>query len=265
VRLHPAEQQAKEDMVRTVSEVSTLAGVTVRTLHHYDEVGLVVPSGRTEAGYRLYAPGDLQRLQLVLFYRELGFSLAEIGRLLDHPDFDRGEALRTQRALLVAQTQRLEHMITAVDQAIAAHEEGDEMTDETLFEVFGEQQRELQAEAEQRWGDTDAYRESRRRTRRYTRQDWEELKAESEAIMLRIAEVYRSGAAANSEAAMDAVEVHRLQITERFYDCSHEMQMQLGEGYMQDPRFTATYEAIEPGLTVWVRDAIRANADRATA
>jgi MerR family transcriptional regulator, thiopeptide resistance regulator len=83
--------------------------------------------------------------------------------------------------------------------------------------------------------------------------------------MLRIAEVYRSGAAANSEAAMDAVEAHRLQITERFYDCSHEMQMQLGEGYMQDPRFTATYEAIEPGLTVWVRDAIRANADRATA
>lgn len=249
--------------MRTVSEVAALAGVTVRTLHHYDEVGVVVPSGRTEAGYRLYAPGDLERLQVVLFYRELGFGLAEIKQLLDRPDFDRGEALRTQRELLVAQTQRLEHMIAAVERAIAAHEEGETMTDETMFEVFGEQQRELQVEAERRWGDTDAYRESRRRIVGYTRQDYEELKAESEAIMRRIAEVYRSGATADSDAAMDAVEAHRLQITERFYDCSHEMQVQLGESYVQDPRFTATYEAIEPGLTVWVRDAIRANAERA--
>ena len=251
--------------MRTAGEVATFAGVTIRTLHHYDEVGLVVPSARTGAGYRLYAPSDLERLQLVLFYRELGFGLAEIGRLLDHPDFDRGEALRTQRDLLTAQTQRLEHMIRAVDQAIAAHEKGEKMTDETMFEVFGEEQRVLQTEAEQRWGDTDAFRESRQRTRRYTRQDWEELKAESEAIMRRIAEVYRSRATPNSGVAMDAVEVHRRQITDRFFECSHEMQVQLGESYVQDPRFTATYEAIEPGLTLWVRDAIQANADRATA
>jgi len=253
-----------EGKMRTVSEVAALAGVTVRTLHHYDEVGLVVPLGRTEAGYRLYAPDDLERLQLVLFYRELGFALHDVKELLDRPEFDRGEALRTQRDLLVSQSQRLNRMIKAVDQAIAAHANGETMLDEEMFEVFGEHQRELQAETEHRWGDTDAYRESRRRTRRYSRQDWEELKAESEAIMVRIAEVYRSGAPADSVAAMDAVEAHRRQITERFYDCSHEMQVQLGEGYVQDPRFTATYEAIEPGLTVWVRDAIRANAERAT-
>lgn len=114
-------------------------------------------------------------------------------------------------------------------------------------------------------GGHDAYRESRRRIAGYSRQDFEELKAESEAILLHIAEVYRSGAPAVSDAAMAAVEAHRLQITERFYDCSHDMQVHLGEGYVQDPRFTATYEAIEPGLTVWVRDAIRANAERATA
>ncbi len=256
-------QPLVEDVMRTVSEVAALAGVSIRTLHHYDEIGLVVPSGRTEAGYRLYAPGDLERLQVVLFYRELGFALRDIRQLLDHPGFDRGEALRTQRELLVSQAQRLEHMITAVDQAIAAHEQGETMTDEAMFEVFGEQHRELQAEAEQQWGDTDAYRESRRRTGDYTRQDWEELKAESEAIMQRIAQVYREGQAADSVAAMDAVEAHRLQICSRFYDCSHEMQVQLGEGYVQDPRFTATYEALEPGLTVWVRDAIRANATRA--
>jgi MerR family transcriptional regulator, thiopeptide resistance regulator len=249
--------------MRTVSEVAALAGVTVRTLHHYDEVGLVVPSGRTEAGYRLYAPADLERLQLVLFYRELGFALHDIEQLLDRPELDRGEALRAQRDLLVTRVQRLNHMVAAVDQAIAAYERGETMTDEAMFEVFGAQQRELQAEAEQRWGDTEAYRVSHQRTREYSREDWEELKAESEAIMVRIADVYRSGAPADGVAAMDAVEAHRLQITERFYDCSHEMQVQLGESYVQDPRFAATYEAIEPGLTVWVRDAIRANAERA--
>jgi MerR family transcriptional regulator, thiopeptide resistance regulator len=248
---------------RTVSEVAALAGVTVRTLHHYDEVGLVVPSGRSDAGYRLYAASDLERLQLVLFYRELGFGLGEIRDLLDGSDVDRGEVLRAQRELLTRQAHRLDRILAAVDEAIAAHEKGETMSDDVMFEVFGEQQRELQAEAEQRWGETDAYRESRRRTARYTRQDWEELKAESEAIMLRIAEVYRSGAPADSGAAMDAVEAHRIQITERFYDCSHEMQVQLGEGYVQDPRFAATYESIEPGLAVWVRDAIRANAERA--
>lgn len=249
--------------MRTVKEVAALAGVTVRTLHHYDEVGLVVPSERTAAGYRLYSTRDLERLQLVLFYRELGFGLAEIGDLLDGAGFDRGQALRTQRDLLTAQARRLDRMIAAVDAAIAGHEEGETMSDETMFAVFGEQQRELQAEAERRWGETDAYRQSRRRTADYTAQDWVELKAESEAIMSRIAEVFRSGAPADGDAAMDAVEAHRVQISERFYECSHQMQVQLGESYVQDPRFTATYEGIELGLAVWVRDAIRANAERA--
>lgn len=125
------------------------------------------------------------------------------------------------------------------------------MSDEALFEVLGEKQRDLQREAEKRWGDTDTWAQSRRRTARYTRQDWEDLTAESELIVAHIAEAYRSGAAPDSEAAMDAVEAHRRQITERFYDCSHEMHVHLGEMYVHDPRFTATYEEIEPGLTVW--------------
>jgi MerR family transcriptional regulator, thiopeptide resistance regulator len=248
--------------MRTVSEVAALAGVTVRTLHHYDEIGLVRPSDRTAAGYRLYADRDLERLQVVLFYRELGFGLAEIMRMLDRSDLDRGRVLREQRDLLTAQADRLERMVAAVDRAIAAYEEGMTMSDASMFEAFGEAQREHQQEAERRWGDTPAYRESRRRTATYSRQDWEEFKAESEAIMLRIAAAYRSGAAPDSDPAMDAVEAHRVQIGERFYECSREQQVQLGEMYVEDPRFTATYEAVEPGLTVWVRDAIRANAAR---
>ena len=251
--------------MRTVGEVARLANVTVRTLHHYDEIGLVQPSGRTDAGYRLYADGDLERLQTVLFYRELGFGLDEIGALVRRQDFDRGTALREQRKLLEAEAGRLERMLRAVDDAIAAHEQGVRMSDDAMFEVFGQRQRELHEEAEERWGDTDAWQQSRRRTAHYTKQDWEEVKAESQRITERIAEVYTSGAAADSEAAMDAVEAHRQQISERFYDCSREMQVNLGEMYVADPRFTATYEAIAPGLTEWVRDAIYANALRADA
>ncbi len=251
--------------MRTVSEVAALANVTVRTLHHYDEIGLVVPSGRTDAGYRLYAAKDLERLQLVMFYRELGFELSKIKALLDSTAFDRKAALRAQHEMLQQQAGRVRRMIAAIDQALAADEKGETMSDEELFEVFGEQQRELQAEAELRWGETDAYKESRRRLASYTKQDWQELKDESEAIMLRIAEVYRSGAASDSDEAMDAVEAHRLQMCRRFYEISHQMQVQLGEGYVTDPRFAATYEALAEGLAVWVRDAIRANAARPAA
>lgn len=251
--------------MRTVGEVARLASITVRTLHHYDEIGLVRATGRTDAGYRLYGDADLERLQTALFYRELGFRLDEIRAVMDAPDFDRERALHQQRELLTAESDRLQRMIRAVDAAIDAHERGTTMSEEAMFEVFGEQQRAYREEAEQRWGDTDAYRQSRRRTADYTTQDWEDLKEESERIMQRIAAVYRDGAAPDSAPAMDAVEAHRQQISERFYDCSHEMQVHLGEMYVQDPRFTATYEALAVGLAVWVRDAIRANAERSAA
>lgn len=250
--------------MRTVGEVSKLANVTVRTLHHYDAIGLVRPSGRTEAGYRLYDDGDLERLQTVLFYRELGFPLDEIRTVMSEADFDRAQALREQRELLQLEASRIERMIRALDDVIEAHARGDTMSDDAMFEVFGPEQRECQREAEQRWGDTDAYKQSRRRTAHYTEDDWAEVKAESRRILERIAEVYRSGAAPDSAAAMEAVEAHRQQIHDRFYDLPHEMQVVLAEMYVQDPRFTATYEAMATGLTTWVRDAIHANAGRAT-
>ncbi len=249
--------------MRTVGEVAELANVTVRTLHHYDDVGLVRPSARTDAGYRLYDGDDLERLQTVLFYRELGFALEDIRAVLDDPDYDRGRALREQRELLAVEADRLERMIHAIDDAVRAHEEGTTMSDEAMFEVFGAEQRELQREAGRRWGDTDAWAQSRRRATGRTRGDWEEIRAEGRRIIEQIATVYRDGAAPDSEAAMDAVEAHRQQITDRFYDCSHRMQVRLGEMYVADERFRATYEQLADGLAAWVRDAIRANAERA--
>ncbi len=247
----------------TVGAVAELTNVTIRTLHHYDEIGLVRPRHRTDAGYRLYDDRDLERLQTVLFYRELGFALEDISTLMSDPDFDRGRALREQRKHLEGESHRLERMIQAIDDAIDAHERGIPMDNETMFEVFGEEQRAYQREAEERWGDSGAWAQSRRRTADYTDQDWLELKAESEAIMTEIVEVFRSGEPADSTAAMDAVDAHRQQISRRFYDCSHEMQVGLGEMYVADPRFAATYEGLAVGLAAWARDAIVANARRA--
>lgn len=247
----------------TVGAVAELTNVTIRTLHHYDDIGLVRPTHRTDAGYRLYDDRDLERLQTVLFYRELGFSLDDIAALMRDPAFDRGDALREQRKLLEAEAHRYQRMIEAIDAAIDAHERGIPMENETMFEVFGEQQRAYQREAEERWGDTDAWAQSRRRTADYTEQDWLEVKAEQEALTLHLVEVFRSGADPDTPEAMDAVDAHRQQISRRFYDCSHEMQVHLGDMYVADPRFTATYEGLAEGLTVWVRDAIRANARHA--
>lgn len=247
----------------TVGAVAELTNVTIRTLHHYDQIGLVRPRHRTEAGYRLYDERDLERLQTVLFYRELGFALEDISTLMSEPDFDRGAALREQRKLVENESHRFERMLQAIDDAIDAHERGIPMENETMFEVFGDEQRAYQREAEERWGETDAWAQSRRRTADYTEQDWQELKVESEAIMTHIVEVFGAGEPADSPAAMDAVDAHRQQISRRFYDCSHQMHVGLGEMYVADPRFAATYEGLAVGLAAWVRDAIVANARRA--
>jgi MerR family transcriptional regulator, thiopeptide resistance regulator len=138
--------------MRTVSEVSELAGVTVRTLHHYDEIGLLRPSGRSDAGYRLYAHVDLERLQEILVWRQLGFSLQEIEELLDEPGHDRVAALRGQRALVERQLERLGATAVALDAALTAAELGIEQQETRMFKDFDPAQ--YEDEARERWGET---------------------------------------------------------------------------------------------------------------
>ena len=251
--------------MRTIGEVARLAGVTVRTLHHYDAIGVVRPSGRTDGGYRLYDDADLARLQTVLFYRELGFGLGEIVELMSAPSFDRARALRDHHELLSAEVARIRRVLDAVDEAIDAEENGGVVSDEAMFAVFDPEEHERRREAERRWGDTHAYRESRRRTRHFTEDDWRQVEAETEQIMTRLTETFTAGAAADSTAAMDAVEDHREQIGHRFYPCSHRMQLGLADMYVEDERFRATYEQRAEGLAQWVHDAVTANARRAGA
>ena len=135
-----------------------------------------------------------------------------------------------------------------------------------MLEVFGEDYARnhdaYQAEAEERWGDTDAWAQSRRRASQYTKDDWTQVKAEQEAAGRAMVAAMEAGLPPDSEQAMDAAEQMRLQIHERFYDCSHDMHRNLADMYVQDPRFTKHYEDQAEGLAQYTHDAIHANADR---
>ncbi|MDQ3782984.1 MAG: MerR family transcriptional regulator [Actinomycetota bacterium] len=247
----------------TVGEVARLAGITVRTLHHYDEIGLLGPRARSDSGYRLYDDTDLERLQQVLVYRELGLPLDDIKAAMGDPGFDRVTALHKQRAQLAGQARRLNRMIAAVEAAIRAEETGMRLTKEEMFEVFGDfDPTQYDDEVKERWGDSDAYRESARRTTAYTKEDWMAIKAEGEAINRRFVDAMAAGIDPSSDQAADIAEAARLQIDQRFYPCSPEMHANLGEMYVADPRFAKTYDDMAPGMAEYVRTAIATNAAR---
>ena len=250
----------------TVGEVASLSGITVRTLHHYDDVELLHPSDRSPAGYRLYTAADLERLQEILFFRELGFSLAEIGRVLDTSSYSRARALTEQRRLLVQKAQHVRAMIDSIDRAITAHNEGDTMNADDMFDVFGDfDPTEYEAEAEERWGDTDAWRESGRRTSQYGKDDWQAIKDEGDAISREFAAVLAAGEPADSNVAMDIAERHRLYIDRWFYSLDHEQHANLATMYVADPRFAETWNRYGDGVAEFVSDAIVANGLRASA
>jgi DNA-binding transcriptional MerR regulator len=151
----------------TVGEVASLAHVSVRTLHHYDAIGLLTPSDRTASGYRLYRHWDLEQLQHILLYRELDFPLDAIGRLMLDPTFDRRAALAAHRDQLAGRAQHLTRIVAAIDAALDALTKGEPMNDTDMFEVFGDfDPTAHEPEVMERWGKTDAYAESARRTTR---------------------------------------------------------------------------------------------------
>jgi MerR family transcriptional regulator, thiopeptide resistance regulator len=247
-----------------VGEVARLAGVSVRTLHHYDEIGLVRPGRRSPAGFRLYDGGDVDRLQAVLAYRELGLPLARIRRVLDDPGADVGEHLLRQRDLLLARIDRLRRVVAAIEGTLEERTMGTtRLTPQEKLEVFGGfDPDEHAAEAEERWGGTDAWAESTRRTARYGARDWRAMAAEQAEADAAMVAALRAGLPATSEPAMDAAESARALVDRWFYPCGHEQHRALADMYVSDPRFTATYEEREPGLAGYTRDAVHANADR---
>ncbi len=248
----------------SVGEVARLAGITVRTLHHYDRIGLLRPAIRSAAGYRGYDEGDLARLQRILAYRELGLGLDDIAQALDDPGDDAIGRLRERYRQVREQMERLARIAAVLERTMEAHAMGIRLTAEEMLEVFGEHDpTEYAPESRERWGDTDAYRQSARRTSAHTKQDWLRIRAEQAAVEQRLADVMTADRPADGPEAMDAAEQHRLLIERYFYDCPSAMHLGLAEMYLADPRFTQYYEQRSAGLARYLAAAMVANAARA--
>jgi MerR family transcriptional regulator, thiopeptide resistance regulator len=245
-----------------VADVARLTGVSIRALHHYDALGLLVPTGRTEAGYRLYTDADLLRLQQILIGRELGFSLEEIKRSLDDPRFDQRQALVEQRRRLEEKSRALGEMLRAVDAALAVVGRDPEKGTMDMKELFnGFDPSVYEAEVEERWSGP-AVDESKRRVKSYTADDWKRWKAENAALYGDAAAAMRRGVDPASPEAQALAERHRLSIDSWFYPCSHAMHAGLADMYEADDRFRASIDAAGEGLTTFLAAAIRANAAR---
>lgn len=248
----------------TVGRVADLVGVSVRTLHHWDDIDLVRPGGRSWSGYRLYGAEDIARIHRVLVYRELGLALAQIQQILDDPGVDPLEHLQRQRSLLEERIRRLERTARAVDEMI----ERTTMTEQKNLNLSPEEQSRIfgtdwdpayQDEARERWGNTEAWKQSVERTGNWDAEQWQQLKSENEALEADLADAMRREVTPGSEEANALAERHRASI-ERHYDCSHSMQVLLARMYTEDPRFTAHYDEQAPGLAAWLRRVIEENA-----
>ncbi|MFG3252451.1 MerR family transcriptional regulator [Streptomyces sp. NPDC048172] len=244
----------------TVGRAAALVGVSVKTLHHWDAIGLVRPSGRTRAGYRVYADEDIARVHQVLVHRETGLSLAEIGRILDSPDADTHGRLRRQRTQLMERISRLEKMVGAVDRMLEASRRGMRLTPRQQVEIFGDDwQPSWVEEAEERWGETAQWAQYAERAEGMTPDDWRKVTARTEELNADFAAALRDGVAPGSGAANVLAERHRA-LMSTYFDCTHAMQVCMARQFTGDGRYAAYYDTMAPGLNDWLRAAIDANA-----
>jgi DNA-binding transcriptional MerR regulator len=255
-----AGEAAVSGRAKTVGVVASLVGVTVRTLHHWDEIGLAGPSERTAAGYRIYTDADIARIHRVLVYRELGVSLEEIARLLEADSEKAAESLLQQRDRLRERIRELERMARALDRMAQARQEGVLLSAEEQVAIFGEDwQPSWAAQARERWGDTRQWAQFAERAADRTAQDWRLVTEEVRALEADLAEALRAGVEPASEEANALAERHRASMGV-YFNCTHSMQVILGRTNVDDPGFRAHYDGLAPGLAVWLRDVIDANA-----
>lgn len=239
-----------------IKDVAGAAGVSVRTLQYYDDIGLLTP-GRSTAGYRLYSNDDVLRLQQILIGRTLGLSLEEIKRTLDDPAFDRRGALLRQRALLLERAAQTSAMIAAIDAAIDhLSPQGENVELKNILGGFDPAQHEMEVKA--RWGDTPAYRASAQRTKSYGEAEWREIKAETDSIWAAAAAAMREGAAPDGEIGAKLAERHRRHVDRWFYPISLQLHAKLADMWESDARFSASIDRHGQGLTVWIVEAVRA-------
>jgi MerR family transcriptional regulator, thiopeptide resistance regulator len=246
-----------------VKDVARFAGVSVRTLHHYDAIGLLVPPLRTASGYRLYDEASLFRLQQILINRELGLPLEDIRRLLDDTPFDYKSALIRQREQLAKRVRMATEMIGAIDKAMELLEKpkvSEAMDMKKIFDGFYPEK--YEDEVKDRWGHTDTYKESMRCTQGYSLDDWKIINAEQDSIYRMAGAAMQASKSPGDDDVKEIAEQHRLFIDRRFYPCSPAMHCSLANMWQSDSRFSDTIDKYGLGLTAFLADAVRANAVR---
>ena len=236
-------------MKMQIKEFAVFTGVSVRTLHYYDEIGLLRPAFVDRAtGYRFYDENSLLRMQEILFYRELDFSLKSIGEILSSPNYDKNKALNEQKQLLILKKERLERLISAIDGAVKG---------ENVMKAFDNSEFEKhKAEAREKWGKTEAYQEHSQRTRNYSKEKWDDLAANMDRIMADFARCMQAGNTPDSPAAQQLVEMLQQHITQHYYHCTKEILAGLGQMYVADERFKNNIDKHADGTAAFICAAI---------
>lgn len=248
-----------------VKELAEIVGVSVRTLHHYDEINLLKPEYISESGYRLYIDKNLERLQQILFFKEIGFSLGEIKIILDDSSFDRKKALYSHKELLLKKKERIEEIIKTVERTISSIEKGQKMKEKAMFKGFDmseiEKHKEIYSEeVKEKWGNTSAYKESNLKTSNYNKDDWKKITESMGVIYKKIADNMDKGI--YDPLIQEAVGEWRQHITDNFYNCTPEIFRGLGNMYVDDNRFTKNIDKYRSGLAVFLRDAMNYYCDK---
>ena len=238
-------------MKMQIREFAAFTGVSVRTLHYYDEIGLLAPAHiDRHTGYRYYDEASLLRMQEILFYRELDFSLKSIRDILSSPNYDKHKALEEQKHLLTLKKERLEGLISAVDAAMKG-EIVMNAFDNSTFERY-------KAEAKEKWGRTEAYREYEQKAKDHTGDKRQAMAGEMNAIFAEFAACRQAGEAPDSPAALALVQKLQQHITDNYYTCTKEILAGLGQMYVMDERFTANIDANGEGTAAFVSEAVAA-------
>ncbi|BAB04127.1 MerR family transcriptional regulator [Halalkalibacterium halodurans] len=243
-------------MAMKVKEVAELVGTSVRTLHHYDEIGLLIPDETTEAGYRLYSDDNLEMLQQILFFKELGFSLKQIKEIVYSPTFDRLEALSLHRNMLLEKRSRIDQMVETIDKTIK-HLKGEiHMTNEEKFAGFDFSHNPYEQEARERWGD-EAVDRSNEKLGRLTKEEQQALGERMNQIYRRLAEMRHLSP--QSQAAQEAIKDWYEFLNNNFgHHYTLEAFKGLGQMYVEDERFTQNIDQFGEGLALFMSKAMAA-------
>lgn len=246
--------QREEKREWLIGEAAQRAGVSVRTLRHYDQLNLLAPSRVTQAGYRYYDEAAMLRLEQILYFRELGFALEEIREIMSDVAYDAKAAMSRQRALLVLQRERIDAMIARLDSAVRG--EGTAMPEVFSMNEIEKAKAQYAEEVKQRWGNTDAYAQSEKKTAAYGKGDWQEIQAGMTALMERFAVV--RDLPEEDERVQALVRQWQAYITAHYYNCTDEILKGLGQMYTADERFAANIDRCGEGTAACMSRAIAA-------